>query len=335
MADIKISELAETTDLQGLYTIGTDKNNLSKKVSLEFVKDAANYANQQGDYAKDVGDSYAGRINDLQAETNAKLTELESEVVKIKVLVESGASGGGAGQIIVKKLEYLNLLDVPKGTIVSVVVGADKEVNEPLSKMYDFFADGGDISNLDYTKLDRMVDVAFTFPNTLQWSVGRIVLGSESANTRYYFETNATRVGLRYVQNEQTTTLTLADNNGGTITLYDDVIADVHNLLRGINDLCYIGVANSEVSVMEQFFEVIRCEVNADAYILAEKWERLMKDGETAEIDLSALATKDEVIENEEVVAAALNDLNDNKASKADVANAIAEAITNTLNTAV
>ena len=60
-----------------------------------------------------------------------------------------------------------------------------------------------------------------------------------------------------------------------------------------------------------------------------------MKDGEMPEIDLSALATKEEVIENEEITAAALNDLNDKKASKEDVANAIAEAITNTLNTAV
>ena len=50
--DIRISELEPTTDLTGLYTIGTDKNNLSKKVSLQFLDDAANYANTQGDYAK-------------------------------------------------------------------------------------------------------------------------------------------------------------------------------------------------------------------------------------------------------------------------------------------
>ena len=62
MADIKISELAETTDLEGLYTVGTDKNNLSKKVALQFVKDAANYANEQGDYAKEVGDTVNGNV---------------------------------------------------------------------------------------------------------------------------------------------------------------------------------------------------------------------------------------------------------------------------------
>lgn len=62
MADIKISELEPTTDLEGLFTIGSDKNNLSKKVSLQFLKDAANYANEQGDYAKQAGDTVNGNV---------------------------------------------------------------------------------------------------------------------------------------------------------------------------------------------------------------------------------------------------------------------------------
>lgn len=63
MADVigkKISELAVTTDLAGLYTIGSDKNNQSKKVPLQFIKEAADYANAQGDYAKGVGDTVQG-----------------------------------------------------------------------------------------------------------------------------------------------------------------------------------------------------------------------------------------------------------------------------------
>jgi hypothetical protein len=62
MADIKISELEPTTDLEGLYTLGSDKNNLSKKVSLQFLKTAADYANTQGDYAKGVADGIAGLL---------------------------------------------------------------------------------------------------------------------------------------------------------------------------------------------------------------------------------------------------------------------------------
>lgn len=64
MADLgkKISELQETTDLAGLYTIGSDKNSQSKKVSLQFLKEAADFANAQGDYAKEVGDTVAGNV---------------------------------------------------------------------------------------------------------------------------------------------------------------------------------------------------------------------------------------------------------------------------------
>ena len=62
MIDIKITDLESTTDLEGLYTIGTDKNNLSKKVSFDFLKDAAGYANRQGDYAKEVGDTIVGNV---------------------------------------------------------------------------------------------------------------------------------------------------------------------------------------------------------------------------------------------------------------------------------
>lgn len=65
MADvvgIKISQLESTTDLQDLYTIGTDKNNSSKKVKLQFLKEAADYANSQGDYAKESADNIVGNI---------------------------------------------------------------------------------------------------------------------------------------------------------------------------------------------------------------------------------------------------------------------------------
>lgn len=62
MIDIKISDLESTTDLEGLHTIGVDKNNLSKKVSFDFLKDAAGYANRQGDYAKEVGDTIVGNV---------------------------------------------------------------------------------------------------------------------------------------------------------------------------------------------------------------------------------------------------------------------------------
>ena len=81
MNDIKITDLEATTDLDGLYTIGTDKNNLSKKVSMTFLKDAAGYANRQGDYAKEVGDTIVGNVGvaeypQFSANTDYRLGEV-------------------------------------------------------------------------------------------------------------------------------------------------------------------------------------------------------------------------------------------------------------------
>lgn len=81
MIDIKITDLESTTDLEGLYTIATDKNNLSKKVSFDFLKDAAGYANRQGDYAKEVGDTIVGNTGiaeypQFSASTDYRLGEV-------------------------------------------------------------------------------------------------------------------------------------------------------------------------------------------------------------------------------------------------------------------
>lgn len=388
MEDIKISELSETTELDGLYTIGTDKNNLSKKVSLQFLKDAANYANAQGDYAKETAEGINGNIgaNDFPVFSesksykandivryynrlyrfkanhigewngndavltsiheilNDKVSDLEEDVIQLKIKVDSGAGGGGeggAGMIIVDNAEYLDMLAVPKGTVASVVTETENETEKPLSELYDFIAEGGNPQGeVDYDILPRMTDVAITFPNTT-WSDGRILIGREGgvASSRYYLVVDSTRVRFAYGQGE---ILLLAENNGETIAAYDDAVAQMHEILRGVDGLRYMGISAGSIEDLSQFFAIIQREVIADAYILGETWQRLMKDGEMPEIDLSALAQKTDldalteaVVENEEVTAAALNDLNDKKASKEDVANAIAEAITNTLNTAV
>ena len=390
MEDIKISELSETTELDGLYTIGTDKNNLSKKVSLQFLKDAANYANAQGDYAKETAEGINGNIgaNDFPVFSesksyktndivryynrlyrfkanhigqwngndavltsiheilNDKVSDLEEDVIQLKIKVDSGAGGGsgegGAGMIIVDKTEYLDMLAVPKGTVASVVTETDNETEKQLSELYDFIAEGGNPQGeVDYDILPRMTDVALTLPNIPTWPDGRVLIGREGgvASSRYYLVVDSTRVRFAYGQGE---ILLLAENNGETILRYDDAVAQMHDILRGVDGLRYMGISAGSIEDLSQFFSIIQREVIADAYILGETWQRLMKDGEMPEIDLSALAQKadldaltEAVVENEEVTAAALNDLNDKKASKEDVANAIAEAITNTLNTAV
>ena len=269
----------------------------------------------------------------------ADLADIKANVAKLKVMVESGAGGGGeggGGLIIVDDREILDALEVPQGTIASVVTETDNETEKPLAELYDFIAEGGNPQGeVDYDILPRMTDVALTFPNLPTWPDGRILIGREGGVTssRYYLVVDSTRVRFAYGQGE---ILLLAENNGETIAVYDDAVAQMHEILRGVDGLRYMGIAAGSIEDLSQFFAIIQREVIADAYILGETWKRLMKDGEMPEIDLSALAQKTDldalteaVVENEEVTAAALNDLNDRKASKEDVANAIAEATEN------
>lgn len=60
MKKIKVSELPVGTTLKGLYTLGTDVNNNSVKVSLEFVEEKANAANDAASVAKQA----ASQAND-------------------------------------------------------------------------------------------------------------------------------------------------------------------------------------------------------------------------------------------------------------------------------
>ena len=303
----------------------------------------------------------------------ADLADIKADVAKLKVMVETGAGGGGeggGGLIIVDDKETLEALEVPMGTIASVV----NDGSVSLSAMYDYLADGGSLDSVDYTQLDTVRDVKCKFPEMSVWPRGYMYLlgTNDSESTRYYFSSNTTQVLFRYVLNGELQPFILAENNSGVITINDEAIRQMHEVLRSVPDLRYIGVQDGNIADMSQFFEIIIEEAQADAYILGETWQRLMKDGEMPEIDLSALAQKadldtltEAVVENEEVTAAALNDLNtrvNDSATKGDIqtindafANyptkteiaesleslttyvdeAISEAITNTLNTAV
>lgn len=83
MRKIKISELPLYSSLKGLFTIGTDNQNRSVKVSLEFIEDetneAINNANTQTaaavKYAKDSTDA---AVKKVQQDTAAAIKSVES-----------------------------------------------------------------------------------------------------------------------------------------------------------------------------------------------------------------------------------------------------------------
>lgn len=106
--------------------------------------------------------------------------------------------------------------------------------------------------------------------------------------------------------------------------------------LRGFDGNIVQMTGDSRTAVMSQWAVTQAIEEVEHNALSPEKIEELTKDlASKAELNDAINALTEAVVENEEVTAAALNDLNDKKASKEDVANAIAEAITNTLNTAV
>lgn len=73
MKKIKISQLPLFNSLKGLYTIGTDKDNRSVRVSLEFVEDETNKAIENTNTAtnKAVADAKKATEDAIKAKTDA------------------------------------------------------------------------------------------------------------------------------------------------------------------------------------------------------------------------------------------------------------------------
>lgn len=82
MRKIKISELPLYSSLKGLFTIGTDNQNRSVKVSLEFVEEttneAAEYAKTHTDTAVENAETATADANTAAALANQKATEAQT-----------------------------------------------------------------------------------------------------------------------------------------------------------------------------------------------------------------------------------------------------------------
>lgn len=74
MKKVKVSELPPCTVLKGLYTIGTDANNNSVKVSLEFVEDKANAAQAAATAANTAATNATTAKNAANAATQTATT---------------------------------------------------------------------------------------------------------------------------------------------------------------------------------------------------------------------------------------------------------------------
>lgn len=158
MADVlgkKISELAETTDLAGLYTIGSDKNNQSKKVSLQMLKEAADYANAQGDYAKTVGDTVQGNtgVNEYPVFSASKqyaagdVVLYDGRLYKFTALHAAGAwIGTDAVETSIKDQTDSKLAELSANAIYSLTPICEEIANSWVNNDGGFKATSKDIS---------------------------------------------------------------------------------------------------------------------------------------------------------------------------------------------
>lgn len=342
----KISELTETTDLAGLYTIGTDKNTLSKKVSLQFVKEAAEYANAQGDYAKEIADAAAANlgINDFPkfsaseayvkddvvvyngrlykfVQTHAagpwigidveptsikeQIDEAMAELtVRVEVLESGGGGPSGGGAItIVSSEENLELLDLEPGNIASVAT--EDTVLKTLSEMEEN---------------DRVQELVTSYPEGASLSDPSQIKLSSPGGLEIILATEADAVTVTYGRNETwNEPEILADYSVSMPSINPEAVEKLDSLIaEAEGGMYYSGLVSGTLTELAQFFSMVVITQDANAYVKTTdfEWEKLLKEEDLP--DMSQLATKTdletlttEVIANEEVTAAALNDLND------------------------
>lgn len=85
MKKIKISQLPLFSSLKGLYTIGTDKDNRSVRVSLEFIEDETNKAIENTNTAttKAVADAKKATEDAVKAKTDADTATRNAQTATI------------------------------------------------------------------------------------------------------------------------------------------------------------------------------------------------------------------------------------------------------------
>lgn len=357
MADIKISELAETTDLNGLYTIGTDKNNSSKKVALQFIKDAADYANTQGDYAKEAADNLTSNLGLSEyPEFSETVQYSRGDIVrysgKLYRFVQTHAAGAWVGTDTVRtsiNAEVENALAEFDDRLVKVESsggggGTGGGSSSGTSASYPIVREENDLAALnlpvgslasvanveeegkaisELANNEQVYELSCKFPENPNLSTSSSAKFT-AKNLEIIIGTDGNDVIASYVRNGVATSNYVIASYEDEVTAVnqgylEDLEATVKNAEGGIY---YAGLISGSVSILDQFFVAIKPQGAADAYIKeAHSWTRLMKETDEAEgPDLSDYVTKTE-LEN------TVNSINEEIKNKVDaeyVNNAIA-----------
>ena len=235
MADVlgkKISELAETTDLAGLYTIGSDRNNQSKKVPLQFVKEAADYANAQGDYAKGVGDTIQGNtgVNEYPAFSSStqyaagSVVRYNNKLYRFTALHPAGAwVGTDAIETSIKAETDVKLTELE--SIVDNYWWAEKDniIDQLEFANKSFIVNTGQITGADTRLLSKVIafnyqTLVITCPSGFKyWFLELDKLGNLLGGTGKWVTTD----GAYNLREDRTYRIMIAFNNDAAISVSD------------------------------------------------------------------------------------------------------------------
>lgn len=128
MADIKISQLPAATTITGLYTLATDDENKSVKVSMDILRGATGETGADGAPGQ-AATITVGTTTTGEAGTEASVTNSgTSGAAVLNFVIPRGATGpeGPAGTVQYKTLETINIYDGSENAdydIEGVIIG--------------------------------------------------------------------------------------------------------------------------------------------------------------------------------------------------------------------
>lgn len=220
----KISELPLCTDFHGLRTIGTDKNNQSVAVSLDYVQETvegmqtattnANNAAKSANDAAAKANTAAGNANDKAAAASAAAQAANAVIAQAESAVEDAQDAAEqCRQVIASASQVESLGLIP--TAMSVDYPDTITLGNPNDRyIKPVFTPSHVIPNVIYLGDDKAVSVA---PN------GRITVNGEGESVVHVVPTNKTslyktirikvkRAGLRLVNARTSLRLTASGN---------------------------------------------------------------------------------------------------------------------------
>lgn len=157
MKKIKISELPLYSSLKGLFTIGTDANNRSVKVSLEFVEQKTTQA-----------------VNDANTATNAANTAAAAANTAKKNADTATAAAQTATQNAIKAKEDADAAAQSANTAATAANNAAEAANEATEAAQEATEDAVNATDNVLLTLGRLVPTGMTVESVTRLTMGNV-----------------------------------------------------------------------------------------------------------------------------------------------------------------